>query len=33
MYDTVPATGLYLPRKYKIFQKAIKTLYPDAVVV
>lgn len=33
MYDTVPATGLFLPRKYKIFRKAIKTLYPDAAVV
>ncbi|MCR4281095.1 MAG: LAGLIDADG family homing endonuclease [Candidatus Kaiserbacteria bacterium] len=33
MYDTVSATGLFLPRKYKIFRKAIKTLYPNAVVV
>lgn len=32
MYHTAPATGLYLPRKYKIFQKAIKTLYSDAAV-
>src|SRR3989338_5386942 len=32
MYDTVPATELYLPRKYKIFTRAIKTLYPDAAV-
>ena len=28
MYHTVSATGLYLPRKYKHFQKAIKALYP-----
>ncbi len=29
MYNTAPDTGLYLPRKYKIFQKAIQTLYPS----
>ncbi|HEV7449520.1 MAG TPA: LAGLIDADG family homing endonuclease [Candidatus Paceibacterota bacterium] len=28
MYDTVPTTGLYLPRKYRLFRRAIKTLYP-----
>ena len=33
MYNTGPATGLYLPRKYKTFQRAIKNLYPDAAVV
>src|SRR3989344_1510650 len=33
MYDTSCTTGLYLPRKYKIFHKAIKTLYGNAVVV
>ena len=33
MYNTGLATGLYLPRKYKNFQRAIKDLYPDAVVV
>ena len=33
MYDTRPATGLFLPRKYSIFQRAIKILYPDAAVV
>lgn len=32
MYDTIPATGLFLPRKYKIFCKAIKEMYPHAVV-
>src|SRR3989344_3504634 len=32
MYDTVSTTELYLPRKYKIFTRAIKTLYPDAAV-
>lgn len=32
MYDTVPATGLYLPRKYKIFRKAIRKLYSNAAV-
>ena len=29
MYNTAPDTGFYLPRKYKIFQKAIRTLYPN----
>ncbi|HEY4501483.1 MAG TPA: LAGLIDADG family homing endonuclease [Candidatus Paceibacterota bacterium] len=33
MYHTIPATGLFLPRKYNTFCKAIKILYPDAVVV
>ncbi len=33
MYHTATATGLYLPRKYRIFRKAINTLYPNAVVV
>lgn len=28
MYDTTPVTGLFLPRKYKIFRRAIDTLYP-----
>lgn len=28
MYNTAPDTGLYLPRKYKLFRKAIRTLYP-----
>lgn len=28
MYNTAPDTGFYLPRKYKLFQKAIRTLYP-----
>ena len=32
MYHTVSATGLYLPRKYKLFRKAIRTLYTDAGV-
>jgi intein-encoded DNA endonuclease-like protein len=32
MYHTVSTTNLYLPRKYKLFRKAMKTLYPDAVV-
>ena len=27
MYDTGRANGLYLPRKYKLFQRAIQTLY------
>ena len=27
MYNTVPREGLYLPRKRKIFDKAIRTLY------
>ena len=29
MYNTAADTGFYLPRKYKIFQKAIRTLYPN----
>jgi len=33
MYDTRTTTGLFLPRKYSIFRKAIKILYPDAAVV
>lgn len=33
MYHTMPAAELYLPRKYKLFRKAIKVLYPHAVVV
>lgn len=33
MYDTASDTGLYLPRKYLLFHKAMKQLYPDAVVV
>ena len=28
MYNTAADTGFFLPRKYKIFQKAIRTLYP-----
>ena len=32
LYNTVPATDLYLPRKYRLFKKAIRVLYPDAVV-
>lgn len=28
MYNTAPDTGFYLLRKYKLFQKAIRTLYP-----
>lgn len=32
MYHTAPITDLYLPRKYKLFTKAMKTLYPNAVV-
>ncbi len=32
MYHTSPTTELYLPRKYKLFSKAMQTLYPDAVV-
>lgn len=32
MYHTVSTTNLYLPRKYKLFRKAMKTLYPNAVV-
>ena len=33
MYNTAPDTGLYLPRKYKLFRKAMRKLYPDAAVV
>lgn len=29
MYHTTPTTGLYLPRKYKLFTKAMRTLYPQ----
>lgn len=29
MYDTMAATDIYLPRKYKIFRRAIDTLYAD----
>ncbi len=32
MYNTALDTGLYLPRKYVLFRKAIKELYPNAVV-
>lgn len=32
MYHTALTTGLYLPRKYKLFTKAIKALYPNAGV-
>jgi len=28
MYNTALDTGLFLPRKYKLFRKAIRTLYP-----
>ena len=28
MYNTGSVTGLYLPRKYKLFQRAIRTMYP-----
>ena len=33
IYHNTKVTGLYLPRKYQLFSKAIKTLYPDAAVV
>lgn len=33
MYHTVLATDLYLPRKRKLLEKAIRILYPNAVVV
>ena len=33
MYHTSPTTELYLPRKYKLFSKAMHTLYPNAAVV
>lgn len=29
MYNTALDTGLYLPRKYELFQKALLTLYPE----
>ncbi len=29
MYNTSPATGLYLPRKYMLFREAVQTMYPD----
>ncbi|MBI5456848.1 hypothetical protein HY969_03845 [Candidatus Kaiserbacteria bacterium] len=29
MYNTAPDTSLYLPRKYKLFRKALKTMYPE----
>jgi hypothetical protein len=29
MYNTGLDTGLYLPRKYTLFRKAIRTLYPN----
>lgn len=29
MYNNALDTGLYLPRKYKLFQRAIRTLYPN----
>ncbi len=32
MYDTVSDNGLYLPRKYKIFKQAVRTLYGNAAV-
>lgn len=32
MYHTVSTTNLYLPRKHKLFRKAMETLYPNAVV-
>lgn len=32
MYHTASTTDLYLPRKYMHFTKAMKTLYPNAVV-
>ena len=32
MYHTASITDLYLPRKYKLFTKAMKILYPNAVV-
>lgn len=28
MYNTARDTGLYLPRKYRLFQKAVSTMYP-----
>ena len=32
MYNTASDTGLYLPRKYRLFRKAMAKLYPSAVV-
>lgn len=32
MYNTVSITGLFLPRKRKVFIEAFRTLYPNAVV-
>ena len=32
MYNTAPDTELYLPRKYKLFRKAMRKMYPNAVV-
>lgn len=32
MYNTASDTGLYLPRKYKLFRKAMRKLYPNAAV-
>lgn len=32
MYHTTRSTNLRLPRKYKLFTKALQTLYPNAVV-
>lgn len=29
MYNTAPDTGLYLPRKYKLFNRALKAMYPE----
>jgi len=29
MYNTASDTGLYLPRKYKLFRKAMAKLYPQ----
>jgi len=33
MYNTASVTEFHLPRKYRIFKKAIKALYPNAAVV
>ena len=33
MYNTDPVTGLHLPRKYKLFCKAIRTLYPEGQIL
>jgi len=32
IYDTTSAASLHLPRKYSLFSKAIRTLYPNAAV-